>query len=211
MLVRSTTIIGAIAGLALMLSPDAADAQVNFEGRGGLGVPAGDLSELTKLGGSIGAGVGYWVSPRVNLRLDGDVNISRGGDAAGLPDLRLWHYGGGAEVNLVNPVATRWSVLAGFGLGATTLATDAFAGGDVTETYFALNGGLKIGYDVTERVNLFVGGKAYLTFADEADLAPLAALAPELAGQDVERLWSFPVQAGLRVTLPGGPTRMSAR
>jgi hypothetical protein len=97
------------------------------------------------------------------------------------------------------------------GAGATTLDTDEFSGDDLTKTYFALNGGLKADYDVTRNVNLFVGGQAYLTFTDENDLRPLAALAPALNGQDLDQLWNVPVFVGVRVNLPGRRSRLSAR
>lgn len=47
--------------LAAVALPGAAHAQFNFEGRGGAGVPAGDLADLADVGGSAGFGVGYLV------------------------------------------------------------------------------------------------------------------------------------------------------
>ncbi len=198
-----------LAGLTLL--PSAAMAQLNFEARGGAGIPAGDLADLTDVGGTAGAGIGYWVHPRVNLRLDGDVDILTAAESGGLPDLRLWHYNGGIEASLLDRSRTRWKLLTNVGAGATTIDSDEFGGTDLTRTYFALNGGLKVGYDVSDNVNFFVGGQAYLTFADEDDLRPLSTLAPELNGANIDQLWSFPVYAGIRFTLPGSQTRLSAR
>lgn len=203
-----------LASTAMAAGPAAA--QFNFEGRGGAAVPVGDLEDLVDVGGTAGLGLGYRVHPRVNLRLDGDVGIFTGADDFGaVPDLRLWNYNGGAEVSILDPAATRWTLTANIGAGATTIDTDDFAPGggddaDFTETYFALNGGLRVGYDVTDNVNLFLGGQSYVTFTDEVDFARLAALTPALEGEEVDSVWSIPLYAGIRVNLPGGPTRVSA-
>ena len=132
-------------------------------------------------------------------------------DLLAVPDLRLWHYNAGAEVAILDPTAARVSLAANLGAGATTIDTDAFQGArdGLTRTYFALNGGVRLGYDISRNVNVFASGQAYATFGDNQDIRALTALAPDLAGQDVNTLWSFPLQAGIRFSLPNSRTLAS--
>jgi hypothetical protein len=46
---------------ASIVLPSAVQAQLNFEARGGAGIPAGDLADPTDVGGTAGAGIGHWV------------------------------------------------------------------------------------------------------------------------------------------------------
>jgi hypothetical protein len=204
-----TTSAVAVLFASLAFVPTPGKAQLNFEARGGTSIPAGDLADLTDVGGSAGASIGYWIHPRLNLRLDGDVGILPSQRAA-LPDLRLWNYGAGLEASVLSP-ASRLTLLARVGAGATTLDTDDFGGRDLTLTYFALNGGLTVGYDATRSINLFATGQAYVAFGDEDELRALSSLAPELNGRGVDQLWSIPVQAGIRVTLPGRAGRVASK
>lgn len=161
----------------------------SIDARGGIGVPAGDLSDLADVGPSFGLGVAYKIHPRIALRVDGDLDIYSGADFESqaaqpqAPDLNLWHYSGGVEFEITRPGASRWDVTANLGAGATTVDGDAFTGGpvenpntetteiDFNETYFTANGGLKVGYDVHRNVNVYAGGQWFLTFADEDDTA----------------------------------------
>jgi len=200
---------GAALASGLLLVPGvaklAAQTPYNLEIRGGIVAPAGDLADATSLGGSLGVGVGYWVNQWVGVRVDGDVDILPGETVQGgiMPDMTLWHYNAGLEVRALKPGTTPWTLLFNVGAGATTLDTDAFPGagpdGDVTQTYFALNGGVKLGYDVNPTVNVWVGSQMYVTFTDDADLVTLAALSPSVS--PFTTAWSFPITAGIRFNL----------
>lgn len=177
-----------------------------IDGRGGIAVPAGDFADLAidDVGPTFGLGVGYYVHPRVALRIDGDVDFFSGDELAGGatgPDITLFHYNAGAEVELTPPGASPWDVTANVGAGATTWDTDSFTVGtasdEVSETYFTANGGLKVGYDVHRNVNVFVGGQWYLQFTDEADTQPLAELAGQPEGFDSAS--TIPIYAGLKL------------
>ncbi|MFW6192310.1 MAG: hypothetical protein ACOC83_02395 [Gemmatimonadota bacterium] len=216
---RRISAIGAAAAAAfflLMLPGDAAAQAANgswvLEGRGGISVPAGDLADVFDVGPSFGAGIGYRVHPRVTLRADGDVAILSGNDdlATPAPDTRLWHYNGGVELELTRPGASPWDLTVNLAGGATTFSGDDFTetvtnpvtGESVTdfsETYFTANGGLKVGYDVTRRINVFVGGQWYLAFTDEDDTAVYSALNPEIEAFDTAS--EIPIVVGLKAKI----------
>ncbi len=165
----------------------------------------GDLADLADVGASFGAGASYNVHPRIALRIDGDVEILTGADLASggeAPDMTLFQYNGGVEVSVLEPGTSRWRVLVNGGAGATTIDSDEFGGapaGDFNETYFTVNGGLKVGYDVTPHVNVFVDGQIYVAFGDdEDDTAALAALSPEFDAFDT--FTSFPIYGGFRIS-----------
>jgi hypothetical protein len=198
-----------LATAALLLAlPGAARAQQQFQiaGRGGIGIPTGDLADIADVGPTFGLKLAYRVHPRVALRVDGDVEILGGADlnsGAQAPDLTLWHYNGGVEVEVLEPGRSPWSLAVNAGAGATTFDSDQFAGvsggNDFSETYFSLNGGLEIGYDVQSNVRVYVAGQAYVIFADEQDTAAFAALSPEVNAFDT--VLSIPVTAGVSIAL----------
>lgn len=165
------------------------------DGRAGVGIATGDLADLPidDVGPTFGVGIGYYLSPRIAIRADGDLEIFSGEAAASptngageAPDLNLWHYNAGLEVELTRPGASAWDVTANVGGGATTM--DA---GD-TETNFTANGGLKLGYDVSRAANVFVGGQWYLQFVDEEG---------DTTQDSSDTLSSIPLYAGLKLKL----------
>ncbi|MDT8436225.1 MAG: outer membrane beta-barrel protein [Gemmatimonadota bacterium] len=195
----------ALGGLVLAANPAQAQQKWTIEGRGGVGIPVGDLADLVDAGPSFGVGISYQLHPRIDLLLSGGAEILSGvdADAAGpeAPDINLYHYNLGAVFHVLEPGMSRWSVDVNAGAGATTFDSDSFtttAGtDDFSETYFTANGGLRIGYDVTPRVNVFVGGQVYLIFADEDDTAQLAALRTDVDAFDT--VASIPVEAGVAI------------
>lgn len=177
----------------------------SVDGRGGIAMPVGDFSDLAidDLGLAFGLGVAYNVHPRVAIRADGDVEMYGGSTVEeGLggtgPDISLFHYNAGVEVELTRPSGP-WSVSANVGGGATTWDTDDFFTQDgateVSETYFTGNGGLRVGYEAARNVNVFLGGQWYMQFGDEAVLSQLPDAAP-----DFETVNSLPIQAGVELT-----------
>lgn len=215
-LLHITTGFAALALLGLG-APDSARAQAyadsprwTVDGRGGISVPVSDLSDLPidDVAPTAGVGVGYHLTSRVTLRVDGNVEWFSGEEmAAGGsgPDITLWHYNGGVEVELTEPGAGPWDVSANLAGGATTWDTDTFTTGgggtaEVSETYFTANGGLRAGYDISERVHVFVGGQWYLQFTDEAETRPLAALSPEL-NEGLDTASSLPLTAGIELKI----------
>jgi len=215
----ATTVFGALLAATFAL-PGAARAQQagkwTVDARGGIAVPASDLSDLENVGGNAAVGVAYWVHPRIALRVDGSVDLLSGKDSsdqgvlvAQVPDMTLWHYVGGLEFRLTPPEATRWDVTVNLEAGATTMDTDddpifttgPGGGPDFTQTYFSGNGGLRAGYWVTPRVNVFVSGQAHLIATDEQDTRVFSAFSSDVDPSGFSSGWTFPVQAGVKVSI----------
>jgi hypothetical protein len=223
MKMRKVLSIGVAAfGLSYLALPAGALAQTvgfstrkfSVEGRGGIAVPASDLHEIYDIGPSFGVGAAYYPIRWVGIRVDGDVDILSGKDAADVsggaqaPDIRLWHYNAGLEVTplLASSTPTRWTIVANVGVGATTIDTDDFPASatgladesSFNETYFSANGGLKVGYDVTPQLNVFVGGQAYLIATDEQDTRSFAQFDSQVDPNGFSTAWTFPIYGGVR-------------
>lgn len=177
------------------------DSRWSIDGRAGVGLPVGDLSDFQDAGFAAGLGIGYRVHPRVTLRVDGDVEVLSGAEIGGsdeFVDTNLWHYTGGVEFALTDPTRTPWNVSANVGAGATTFSFDLETeapGVDDTQTYFSTRGGLNVGYFVSSGVEVFARGDAHLMFVDEDDFESEPGEPPILE----DTAWSIPLTAGLRV------------
>ncbi|MFQ5530924.1 MAG: outer membrane beta-barrel protein [Gemmatimonadota bacterium] len=199
----------ALAVFLVLSIVDGAGAQesVSVEARGGIAIPTSDLSDIADEGPSFGVGVSFPLNDRLAVRVDGDVDILSGKDASGPgsegPDLNLYHYGAGLEYALVQPGGSRWGLDVNVGAGATTFDSDEFdvmgTPVDFSETYFTANGGLTLGYQVSPSVNVFVGGQAFVMFADEADTAVFAAISPEVDPAGFDTAVTIPVTAGVEI------------
>lgn len=231
---RLGAVLGAVAIGMLTLTPAAVDAQApgpdrdgfisyspifwSFDGRGGIAIPAGDLSNVADAGPTIGAGFAYFLNPRFALRLDGNLDLLQSKDdvAPEAPKLRAWHYTGGFEVHLAEPSESNLLATLDLGAGGVTYHSDSFSfdregGGRVVnarfrETYFGLRGGLRLGVHLGERARsgapvatLFVGGSARLLFGKEEDTEFLAEL---LRTDTFDTVWIFPVEGGIRINIP---------
>lgn len=204
------------AGLAL---PRAAPAQDvgetwTFDARGGVSVPAGDFDDLPfeDVNPTAGAGATYWFSPRFGVQVSGDWERYLGDDAEvasgvttegapGAPDMDIFHYGGGVVADLASGVS-RWDLEVNVAGGGTSYVSDDFAvdGGpsdDFSQTYPSASGGIKLGYDLSRSVNVFLGGQAYVAFPDEDDTQRLARLSPR--ARPFDTAWTFPFQAGVKI------------
>jgi hypothetical protein len=180
---------------------------VYVQSEGGISIPASQLGKLADAGPAVGAQLGYWLSPRVALRLGGQIDLldgARVSESVVGPDLRLWHYSAGVEANLL-PSARRWSLFAGAGLGATTFDSDEFVvdpgvEDEFRETYFTADAGLRLGYLFSPRFTAFVGTRAFLSATDEEDTGRLALVDPTVL-EPFGTAWTFPVTAGLTVRI----------
>lgn len=201
----------AMAALLVFGMVGSAEAQqgVTIEARGGIAIPTSDLSDLTDEGPSFGVGVNFPLTNRISVRVDGDADLLSGKDASGTgpagPDINLYHYGAGLEFALVQPGASRWGIDVNVGAGATTFDSDEFdvmgTMVDFSETYFTANGGLTLGYQVSERINVFVGGQAFIMFADEDDTAIFSAINSELDPAGFDNVVTIPLTAGFKIAL----------
>lgn len=207
--VFGTTLCAAALLFALAGPAQSQDAGVVVDARGGIAVPGGgEWSDLVDVGPTFGIGVGYKVHPRVNVRVDGDIDLMPGADVpvgqetrVG-PDMTLVHYVGGAEVELTEPGASAWTAKIKAGAGATTTSSDDFeVNGETTDfshTYFTFNGGLSVGYQFTDQIGGFVGGQWYEALADEEDTEVFRDFS-ETQVLTFTTISQFPLTAGLSI------------
>ncbi len=117
--------------------------------------------------------------------------------------MNVYHYNLGLGYALLNPETTNWTLDANVGAGGSTIDLDEFTVSgvpvDFSETYFSLNGGLKLGYNISPSVEVFTRSQAYLIFTDEQDTALLSVLSSELDPAGFDRAWTFPVTAGFAI------------
>ena len=143
--------------------------------RAGFSHPKGDLGDLADDGWLLGLALGWRVSPRVTVLVEGSLeDLEPGGrilpDAPPLggvlgPNVELWRVMAMASVELTDPAISRWEVAVQAGAGGTGVAADAFANGDAFTTVEpTLMAGLLAGYDVTRRLTLFARGGGSIWF-----------------------------------------------
>ena len=188
---------------AQQLDPDIEERDLSLMVRAGPSMPAADLAEITNdFGTAFGAEVGLPLNQRVSVTVDGNVDMFNGATIAG-PDLRLWHYGAGVDVE-TTPRETPWTVTLSGGLNATTMDSDVFdpadvESGDFTQTYFGVNTGVQLGYEINRSVDLAVRGATFFVFADEEETGVLTDLnGTEAFGTAV----TVPLTAQVNVSIP---------
>lgn len=189
--ISSLVLAAAVAATSLLL-PAGAAAQgtaddrpgISLEARGGVNVPTFDIADVAEAGPSVGLGVGVALSERVWLLADGDLGF-HGGEAGG-PDVNVYHYIGKLGYELFAPGTSRWSFMVNAGAGAMTFDIDA--PGAETNTYFAINVGAKIGYALSDQVDLLLSPQGDIAFTDEDELT-------------TDNAWVWPFTAGVRVRL----------
>lgn len=224
---RATGLAGTVAAglLALALTAAPAEAQeqkpIVFDARGGVAVPTSDLSDVTDdVGWAQNAGVGFGLSDRFFVRVDGGAQLYRGFDVGaslgneGVSELliREFHvHAGGMYYLLPRESGSIYVSVNGMG-GATNLqiprvqtsvGTDAVEI-DVSELYPSFSGGGSVGYAVADQVDIFLNAQGHVTLADEDDTADLTQVFndrnPGESLDSVETLFSFPITAGVRLT-----------
>lgn len=229
-------VLGAVAALAILPARvDAQFVRYSpifwsFEGNGGVAIPVGDLSDVAEIGPSFGLAASYFLNPRFALRVEGSLDLFGEGDnatlSAGDAELRAWHFTGGFEYHITDPSASGLFATFDAGAGGVTFDTDRFTVDDVSctatgcstspgaqstgnfdQTYFALNGGLKLGYNFARHAStgvpiatIFIAGDVHYLFADDIDSALLAAANGQATGFDTAV--SIPITGGIRFNIP---------
>lgn len=213
-----TVVFVVLAAVTALLLPRGLSAQgeVQIDFRGGLAVPVGDLGNFVDPSPGFTIGVNVPLVEHVSLRFDGGADIYGGGDIDGSvvgedvdgPDLTLTRFTAGAIAHLVRPEDSPFLVDAnlGGGVGILTSNRTEFSipnGGvaivDLGEAYFTGAGGVLLGYVISDQVDVFVSGQAFLTLADDEDTQSMGFLTTEGAP---ETLWSFPFSVGLKFNFP---------
>lgn len=147
-------------------------------------MPTFEIADAAETGPGFGIGIAVPVGSRLFLMGDADFGFHEGGSDG--PDVNVYHYIGKLGIELLDREATRWSVILNGGAGA--MSFDVAAPGFGTETYVAINVGAKVGYEVSERLTLFLSPQGDIAFTDEAVLGTDAA-------------WVWPFTAGVRIEL----------
>lgn len=210
-------VLAGLAAAALLAGPVALEAQddapgpsagtVSVDARGGLAIPVAEMDALAQTGASFGGGVAIHLSRRVALRADGEYQSltgARTSDGVLFADMSSLTATGGIEVHFLDP-ETRWTGSLSLGAGISTLETDdttddgtaAPVGADLTN--LAFRGGTKLGYQVGDRIDLYLEPAVYLVALDRDDTRPFAAVTGDVSAFDVG--WRIPLQAGVRFHL----------
>lgn len=175
------------------------------EARAGAAFPVGELADIADLGPSFGGGVAYFVHP--NIALAGDVQVSllgaSGEDPFGVvrtTGVDLAHFGAGILLDFPRPafqevpLTFRVRLLNGF-----TAMSASDVGLDFSETYYTLNGGARVGYRISPRVELFVGSDVYVVLTDSADTVAFFRGPNPVEPMDVAL--SIPITLGVKAAL----------
>lgn len=178
----------AVALLLLGSTAQAQDSQRRFtvEARGGFNVPTFDISDAVDGGPSIGAGLGYQVSPQLWLLGDVDLGFHSGAELGGVegPDVKVYHYIAKVGYAVVPEGQSPWSVILNAGGGAMTFDVD----GGASNTYPAINVGAKIAYRLSPRVSFLLSPQGDIAFTDDDEVG-------------TSNSWVWPFTAGVRIGL----------
>jgi len=160
---------------------------VSIEVRGGINVPTFDIADVADPGPSFGVGIEIPVAERLSIMADADFGFHSGADlpAGGSgPDVDVYHYIAKLAYEVISPERGRWSLRINAGAGAMTFKIDGVSG---SFTYPAINVGAKLGYNVSENLNLFLSPQGDIAFSDENEI-----------GTNNAWVWPFAVGAAVR-------------
>lgn len=181
-----------VAGLLALTLPRPVAAQGGgwtLDARGGWILPEGDLADWTDLGEHVGAGLTYRFHPRIGLRFDGaythlDQSGTTGpGDPAEGPEINIWHYTLGLELELTEPSTVwfrgnPWEVTLNAGVGGGTYdihVEDAEPGAfdpssvPTSDTNPSVTGGLRVGYAAADWLSVYGQSQLYVILGDAGD------------------------------------------
>lgn len=184
MKIKSLLTLAALSSLALSAPLNAQQPAPRFfiEGLGGAVAPTFDIADVAKTGGAFGAAVGYRLDPRWVMMGEFDYGMHKD-KATGNADINTAHYM--AKIGY-SPTVWRegaWDVLVNLGVGAVSFDIE---GAPKTYTYFAINAGAKLAYNVNRSFALVVSPQGDIAFSKKSELTTTNA-------------WVWPVTAGLRV------------
>ncbi len=189
--------------VAAAATPAAAQSKLDFDLRAGGAIPAGDLNEVSKPGASVGVGGAYQLGDRLAFRVDGDLELLSERELADgviMPKAYLWHYHAGLELDVMGDAESMWRVRLRGGAGGTTYDTKLFQSrnDDFLDTFFSVSGGLSVGRQISDGMELGVIGQAYVTFTDKDRTAEFVQESSLL--NEFSKASSFPIQLYLRWT-----------
>lgn len=197
-----------LAVLALFALPEPGTAQpatgkVSVDLRGGVAFPAGNLNDISDIGGLAGASAMWNFDPNWAIRADFDyIKLDEDYDSFDNligPPLDLMFFGGSFEVNFNSPKYQTMPLtfMLNLGAGAMNMKVDdtfnpSHPANGFDHTYLTFQGGAKIGYQLQPWINIFVNGTAYFMLIDSADTG--------VYGFNFDNGWVIPITAGVRLT-----------
>ncbi len=154
---------GAFAVLLCVVMLPAAGLAQNWDvaAMAGVGIPFGDLGDVANPGFSASLSATRWMSPRWGIRVGGAGNFLGSDDP--IPNLTMWHYNVGPEIDLIPANTSKFSWHLNGGVGATTTQVD---GGD-SSTDFTVNVGTSLEYGINDYFRIIGGPSLYIVFEDE--------------------------------------------
>lgn len=188
--------------------PGSTEGSVAFELRGGGSVPGGEtgLAVITEPGPVFGGGISIPLGRHLAVTGDVDYQLLQGDrEDAGvaLPDMDVLSATGGLEIHFREP-GNPWRGILSLGAGVSSLRTAELLD-DGTQapvvldaSAFTARGGLKLGFQATPSISLYLEPGVYL-FVLERDLTePFVIVAPGLE-EPFEFAWTIPLQAAIRI------------
>ena len=131
----------------------------------GVGIPFGDLGDVANPGFSASLSTTRWMSPSWGIRVGGAGDFL-GSEIDNGPSLKLWHYNGGLEFDVLRATAQTMKWHVNVGVGATTTQVEDLA----DETDFTVNAGTVLEYPVNEYLRIIGGPSLYVIFAEDDPL-----------------------------------------
>ena len=181
---KSLLILAGIGTLALppVLTAQSATPKVFLEARGGAMVPTFDIADVAKTGSALGATVGYQLAPRWVLMGEFDYGMHKD-KATGNTEIKTLHYIAKLGYSLTGPRERGWEAVVNLGAGAVTFDVE---GASPTHTYFAINAGAKLAYNLNRTLAVVLSPQGDIAFSKQAELS-------------TDNAWVWPVTVGFRV------------
>jgi hypothetical protein len=155
--------------LAVAARPAQAQLQdLNWRLHGGLAVPMSGFGEYFEFGPTVGLDVGYPLATRLDLKLDVDLDVVNRHHFYPTPDIQLWRYRLGLEVDPVGEQPdSRFLLRLHAGAGATTFRSTEFwpdnrtsaDGAKIRRTALTGTGGVRVGLRTGSGLEWWLGGK----------------------------------------------------
>ena len=149
--------------------------------RGGAVVPTFDIADVATTGGSFGGTLGFQASPRLVVMGEFDYGMHED-EATGEVDINTSHYIAKLGWSLTGPRERGWEAVVNLGAGAVTFDVE----GADSFTYFAINAGAKLSYNLGPQFAFVLSPQGDIAFTKEEELGTTNA-------------WVWPVTVGLRV------------
>lgn len=175
----------------LLLAPRSAAAQMGsepatpklfVEARAGAAVPTFDIANTAKTGVVYGGTIGYAPAPRWVVMGEFDYG-QHDAKASSAIEINTLHYMGKVGYSLTGPRERGWEALVNLGAGAV-----GFDVAGTTTTYFAINAGAKLTYNVNRNVGIVLSPQGDIAFTKKDEL-------------DTTNAWVWPISAGLRLRM----------